>query len=103
MNSLTISKSGTAWIKDMMAQGKSAEAGWSSSPNAAYYASLDGPSPSSAPTPVLPTSLADLMKLQQSAAKEKNDELADRLQQDIVKVASNNGMAPSGNIINVKA
>jgi hypothetical protein len=68
MNSLIIGKSGTAWIQDMMAQGKSPAAGWSASPNAAYYASLDGNSASSAAPPVLPTSLAELMKLQQSAA-----------------------------------
>jgi hypothetical protein len=103
MNSLTVSKSGTAFIHDMMAQGKSAEAGWSSSPNAAYYASLDGNAPVATPAVKLPGSLAELMKLQKSAEEEKNGDLADLIQNEMAKVASQHGMAPSGNIINVKA
>ena len=43
------------------------------------------------------------MKLQQKAAEEKNGDLADRIQDEMAKVASSQGMAPSGNIINVKA
>jgi hypothetical protein len=103
MNALTVSKSGTAWIQDMHAQGKSSGAGWSSSPNAAYYASLDGNGPVSTPPVTLPTSLAELMKLQKSAADEKKGDLADLIQNEIAKVASDHGLAPSGNIINVKA
>ena len=103
MNSLTVSKSGTAWIQDMHAQGKSAEAGWSSSPNAAYYASLDGNGPVATPPVKLPGSLAELLTLQKSAQDEKNGDLADLIQNEMAKVASAQGMAPSGNIINVKA
>ena len=80
MNSLTVSKSGTAFIQDMKAQGKSAEAGWANSPNAAYYSSLDGNGPVAPPPVKLPGSLAELMKLQKSAAEEKNGDLADLIQ-----------------------
>lgn len=62
MTTLTISKSGTAWIRDMQAQGKSAGAGWASSPNAAYYASLDTDRPLPKPVSGLPTSFAELLK-----------------------------------------
>jgi hypothetical protein len=103
MNSLTVSKSGTAWIQDMIAQGKPAEGGWSTSPNAAYYASLDGNGPISKPAVELPGSLAELLKLQKSAQDEKQGDLADLIQNEMAKVASSQGMAPSGNIINVKA
>ena len=103
MNSLTVSNSGTAWIQDMQAQGKPTAGGWRDSPNAAYYASLDGNSPAAKPAVELPGSLAELMKLQQKAAEEKNGDLADRIQDEMAKVASSQGMAPSGNIINVKA
>ena len=62
MTTLTISKSGTAWIRDMQAQGKSAGAGWASSPNAAYYASLDTDQPLPKPVSGLPTTFADMLK-----------------------------------------
>ncbi len=103
MNTLTVSNSGTAWFRDMQALGKSGDAGWASSPNAAYYASLDGNGPVTTPPVKLPGSLAELMKLQKNAADEKNSDLADLIQNEIAKVASDHGMAPSGNIINVKA
>jgi hypothetical protein len=103
MDSLTVSASGTAWIKDMASQGKSAEGGWAASPNAAYYASLDGKTPGATPQVKLPDSLAELLKLQKSAEDQKNDELADLLQKEMAKLASANGLAPSGNFINVTA
>ncbi|QJD90579.1 hypothetical protein HH213_11090 [Duganella dendranthematis] len=62
MTTLTISNSGTAWIRDMQAQGKSAEGGWANSPNAAYYASLDTDHPLPKPSLGLPTTFAELMK-----------------------------------------
>lgn len=103
MNELTISRSGTAYFRDMAALGKSPGDGWASSPNAAYYASLDAGGPA-APSPVgLPTSLTELMKFQKSAVEEKNDDLADVLQTHMAKAAAEHGMAPKGNIINVKA
>lgn len=103
MGTLTVSNSGTAWIKDMHAQGKVPGDGWAGNPNAAYYASLDGDKPQPKPAQALPTSLAELMKLQQQAGKDNNQELADLLQQQMAKVAAGSGMAPSGNFINVKA
>jgi hypothetical protein len=66
MNALTVSKSGTAWIQHMHAHRKSPAASWSSSPNAAYYASLDENGPSSTLPPGLPSSLVELMKLRQA-------------------------------------
>ncbi|SEN21090.1 hypothetical protein SAMN05428959_101680 [Duganella sp. CF517] len=62
MTTLTISNSGTAWIRDMQAQGKSAGGGWASSPNAAYYASLDTEHPLPKPVSGLPTTFAELLK-----------------------------------------
>ncbi|NYE59426.1 hypothetical protein FHW58_000578 [Duganella sp. 1224] len=62
MSHLTISKSGTAWIRDMQAQGKSAAGGWAASPNAAYYASLDTDQPLPNPGVSLPTTFAELLK-----------------------------------------
>ena len=62
MTTLTISNSGTAWIRDMQAQGKSAGAGWAGSPNAAYYASLDTDHPLPKPVSGLPTTFAELLK-----------------------------------------
>jgi len=41
--------------------------------------------------------------LQKSAQDEKQGDLADLIQNEMAKVASSQGMAPSGNIINVKA
>lgn len=73
-NTLTVSNSGTAWIKDMMAQGKDPIGGWQNSPKAAYYASLDKQSPGDLSTPTaaaLPTSFADIMKLQADAVSGK--------------------------------
>jgi hypothetical protein len=103
MNSLTVSKSGTAWIKDMHEQGKPIEGGWRNSPNAAYYASLDGNAPFAKPPVELPDSLSELLKLQQKAEEEKKGDLADLIQNQIAKVASSHGMAPTGNIIYAKA
>lgn len=103
MNELTISRSGTAYFRDMAAIGKAPGDGWASSPNAAYYASLDSGAPA-APSPVaLPASLSELMTYQKSAVEAKNDELADLLQNHMAKAAAEHGMAPTGNIINVKA
>ena len=62
MTTLTISNSGTAWIRDMQAQGKSAGAGWAGSPNAAYYASLDTDHPLPKTVSGLPTTFAELLK-----------------------------------------
>lgn len=62
MSTLTISNSGTAWIRDMQAQGKSAAGGWANSPNAAYYASLDTDHPLPKPVSGLPTTFAELLK-----------------------------------------
>jgi hypothetical protein len=62
MTTLTISNSGTAWIRDMQAQGKSAGGGWAGSPNAAYYASLDTDHPLPKPVSGLPTTFAELLK-----------------------------------------
>jgi hypothetical protein len=62
MTSLTISNSGTAWIRDMQAQGKSAAGGWANSPNAAYYASLDTDHPLPKPVSGLPASFAEMLK-----------------------------------------
>lgn len=103
MNSLTVSKSGTAWIQDMQAQGKSTADGWLNSPNAAYYASLDANAPLPKSAAELPGSLAELMKLQKNANDDNKAELADMLQKDMAKVAASRGLPPSGNIINVKA
>jgi hypothetical protein len=80
-----------------------AAGGWRDSPNAAYYASLDGNAPLPKPAVELPGSLAELIKLQKSANEDKKGELADMLQNEMAKVAASQGLAPSGNIINVKA
>lgn len=107
MSALTISKSGTAWFQDMQAMGKSPTAGggWANSPNAAYYASLDTshplPKPDSAT--VLPTSMADLMKLRDKSAADKDDNGADKIQQQLVTMAADNALPTSGNIINTQA
>lgn len=64
----------------MHAQGMSPADGWSSSPSAAYYASLDSNNPLPKPASSLPTTLAELMQLHKNASEEKNEELADLLQ-----------------------
>jgi hypothetical protein len=102
MSSLTVSNSGTAWIKDMHDQGKKPEGGWANSPKAAYYASLDLPGVAAgAQAPSLPQSLEELLKLQQSAVDDSQIELADQLQRQISKVAAENGLSSSGNRIDV--
>jgi len=73
MTTLTISKSGTAWIRDMQAQGKSAGAGWAASPNAAYYASLDTDHPLPKPVSGLPTSFAELLKARGVQEEQRHD------------------------------
>lgn len=103
MNSVTISNSGTAWLRDMEAQGKNPLGGWANDPNAARYASLDR---SNAPPPsaqALPSSLEDLIKMQHEAAKEGQEEdLTEQLRQQLAKVASD-GIPATGNIIDIKA
>jgi hypothetical protein len=69
---LTVSNSGTAWIKDMMAQGKDPVGGWKKSdPKAAYYESLDVQNPNdiSAAANTSPGSFADILKMQGNATK----------------------------------
>jgi hypothetical protein len=61
---ITVSISGTAWMRDMQAQGKPLKGGWAEGLNAAYYASLD-----SMPASELPSSLQDLIGLQQELDK----------------------------------
>lgn len=104
MNALTVSNSGTAWIRDRQAQGKSADGGWASSPHAASYAALDsaGSGPTS-PQSSLPKSLEELMKLQRAAADDNQEELLNQLQLQIAEHAAANGIASTGNLINVKA
>jgi hypothetical protein len=102
MTTLTISKSGTAWIQDMKAQGKSAGAGWASSPNAAYYASLDTDHPMAKPSSGLPTSFAELLKSHATDTDDWNSRAT-------APIASANANRPisqpasAGQLINVKA
>lgn len=105
MGSLTISKSGTAWIQDMAAQGKRAVGGWANSPNAAYYASLDTDKP--LPKPVAPTAAAvDLKKLHAeldswSQARDPNGE--QQVQDKIKTMAQERSLPAAGNIIDTTA
>lgn len=108
MNNVTISRSGTAWLQDMAAAGKVPTDGWASSPKAAYYASLDkGASTPMAPmapsAPQLPATLEDLVKLQAQAQKDKKDELADQLQQQIRSAAAASGLPSTGLTLNETA
>jgi len=103
MTSLTVSKSGTAWIRDMQAQGKSAADGWASSPNAAYYASLDTDRPLPKPSAQLPAKLTDLLKLHAQAEDEKDKAAADQLQRQINDLATAHHAPARGNLIDVKA
>ncbi|MGJ4748795.1 hypothetical protein ACQV5M_20710, partial [Leptospira sp. SA-E8] len=103
MGIVSISNSGTAWLRDMAAQGKSPAGGWANSPNAAYYASLDSDNaPASAPSTsakALPSSLEELIKMQQEAAKKDDeDELAEEMRKQIDKVASD-GVPMTGNLV----
>ncbi|MET0856263.1 MAG: hypothetical protein ABWY27_05900 [Telluria sp.] len=43
------------------------------------------------------------MKLRQSAADENNGQLEELISKQMASVASGRGMAPTGNVINVKA
>lgn len=105
---VSISNSGTAWLRDMAAQGKNPTGGWANSPNADYYASLDSNNaPASAPSTsskALPSSLEELIKMQQEAAKQKDEDeaLAEELRKQIDKVVSD-GVPMTGNIVNTKA
>lgn len=87
----------------MQAMGRPFGDGWASSPNAAYYASLDGSGPVATPPARLPGSLTELLKMQQSASDAKHADLAELIQNEISKAASDHGIPLSGNIINVKA
>lgn len=103
MTALTLSKSGTAWFNDMRASGITSNAGWASSPNAAYYASLDTDNPLPNPGPKLPTSMTELLKLHNAATDAKDTDAADQIQQQIKSEADKNALPSSGNIINVEA
>lgn len=95
---ITVSVSGTAWLRDMQAQGKPLKGGWAEGPNAAYYASLDR-----LPMSELPTSLQDLIGLQEELDKGYNaSDLAAQVQQQVGTVASE-GIPLTGNLINTKA
>ena len=106
MTDITISRSGTAWLQDMAAQGKIPQGGWASSPKAAYYASLDqapsAPMPPPA-APKLPSTLEDLVKLRVQAEKDKKDDLAEQLQQQIRSAAAESGVPPTGISLNETA
>jgi hypothetical protein len=91
----------------MAAQGKNPTGGWANSPNAAYYASLDNDNASaslpSTSAKALPSSLEDLIKMQQETAKKDDeDELTKEIRKQIDKVASD-GVPMTGNIVNTKA
>ena len=105
MTDVTISRSGTAWLRDMAAAGKVPTDGWASSPKAAYYASLDkDPSMPMAPAaPQLPSTLEDLVKLRAQAQKDKKDDLADQLQQQIRSAAAESGLPSTGISLNETA
>lgn len=94
---ISVSVSGTAWMRDMEAQGKPLKGGWADDPNAAYYASLDR-----MPMSELPSSLQDLIGLQQKLDNGPNAELAAQMNQQLDKVASE-GIPSTGNIINTQA
>lgn len=102
MDTLTVSNSGTAWIRDMQAQGKSPAGGWASSPDAAYYASLDTDQALPNPATALPKTMTDLLKLR-AAADGKDGAAVDNIQQQLKTLASDNALPPSGNVINVTA
>lgn len=93
MSNLTISNSGTAWIRDMQAQGKSAAGGWATSPNAAYYASLDTDHPLPKPTSGLPTTFAELLKARSVDQEEQQSPVGNR--------AVNNQTPATGNRIDI--
>lgn len=94
---ITVSHSGTAWMRDMQAQGKPLIGGWAEGPNAAYYASLDTMAASE-----LPESLQDLVGLQEELDKGANVELAARMRHQLDKIASE-GISSTGNIVNTRA
>ena len=105
MADITISRSGTAWLQDMAAMGKIPKDGWASSPKAAYYASLDkDPSMPEAPAaPKLPSTLQDLVELRTQAQRDKNEDLADELQQRIRSAAAERGLPSTGVSLNETA
>ncbi len=95
MSHLTISNSGTAWIRDMQALGKSAAGGWATSPNAAYYASLDTDHPLPKPGTGLPTTFAELLKARGVEQEEQQPPAVNR--------ADNNPTSSTGHRINITA
>lgn len=103
MTTLTISNSGTAWIRDMKAQGKSASGGWAASPDAAYYASLDTDSPQAKPASTLTTRLADLVKLHAASAEDQDRNSADQTQRRVSEFVAAHDLPVHGNLVNVKA
>ena len=105
MTEITLSRSGTAWLRDMAALGQVPKDGWASSPKAAYYASFDEdpslPLPSS--TPELPSTLKDLISLRAKAQDDKNDDLADQLHRQIRSAAAEGGLSSTGVMLNETA
>jgi len=62
--------------------------------------------PNAAPATVLPTSMADLLKLRDQSTDDKDDKddsSANQIQQQLVKLAADNALPTSGNIINTQA
>jgi hypothetical protein len=105
MGYLTISNSGTAYIRDMMAQGK-AVGDWSKSPYKDYYASLDTSHPMDKP-PELATTWADLQKVHaefdQWNAVHNPEGAAEAQQQQLKTIATERGLPATGNVINTQA
>jgi hypothetical protein len=100
---VTVSLSGTAWLRDTNAQGKSPGTGWASSPDAAYYASLDTDDPIAKPGTGLPSTMIGLLKLHSAATDDQDGKLAEQTRQKILGFANANAISSSGNIIDVKA
>lgn len=103
MSALTISNGGTAWIRDMEAQGKAPVGGSDTSPNAAYYRELDAEQAQAAqPATPLPASMTDLLR-QRAAADGMDGSAADSIAQQLKTFASSHALPASGNIIDVTA
>jgi len=102
MSALTISKSGTERMQELIALGQLPSGGAS----AKVAPDASNSQPNAAPATVLPTSMADLLKLRDQSTDDKDDKddsSANQIQQQLVKLAADNALPTSGNIINTQA
>src|SRR5471032_1920701 len=103
MSALTISKSGTERMQELIALGQLPSSGGAS---AKVAPDASNSQPNAAPATVLPTSMADLLKLRDQSTDgkdDKDDSSANQIQQQLVKLAADNALPTSGNIINTQA